>query len=154
MDLQLFEKTAPVYTRMILCFPQLPKQCQESVFDALGWGLEAVVREVPVIGGTVVGASDDPDRGHRHIRAGSFHGLQREYLPLYGYADLRRENFPMRILDDTFLPTSLAQPFPTPVFAAQVNFMKRGFLLGLSFHHSALDIIVSAALWSVKRSTA
>lgn len=141
------------YIRLVLCFPlrRTSEDNRSSVFASLETGLQRTLTQIPFLNGVL--EEDQDGSSNLHIISGS--GVLLRFKDLtedsnWSFNDLRAVHFsPSRLNSDVLAPIDAMSSEAMPsVMAAQANFVKRGLLLVVMIHHSAVD---AAGLGSVLR---
>ncbi|KAL8380588.1 hypothetical protein RB595_005047 [Gaeumannomyces hyphopodioides] len=132
--------------RWILCF-SLPSGADKAkIFENLRAGLAHTVLSIPFIAGHIgLEEGSDPDENRVQILDSS-DGVLFRYKDLTGnlpsYADLKKQNFPLRHLPSAqIFPVGIIPGSPALVFASQANFVDGGLLLTAAIHHAAGDAV-------------
>ena len=139
------EQTAPPYwNRSLYCFKLPSNYKQEEITSILREGLKATFAELPVLTGQLVPLEDEKQPGKKDIVPGGNEELFVKDLTSTSldYDHLKANQFPLSTFDDENFWATPIWPAPgdkCPVFAAQANFIKGGWLLGISFWHLIMD---------------
>ena len=157
--LTLLDQNMPrVYTRLILCIPDVSQRNTELIASAtqvhliLSKDLARLVDEVPYLAGNV--APIEESNSMMQIASGKGVSLiTTTFAEPVDYKSLQEEHFPIEKLPGHFaslgtLPTEES----TPVMAAQANVVKGGIFLTVCMHHSVVDATGMATVieaWSI-----
>ncbi|KAK7906554.1 hypothetical protein PG985_016291 [Apiospora marii] len=135
-------------TRWILCFPLSSEADTKQVlvspftpFENLRAGLAHTIHAVPWIAGNI-GSGPGQDRVQivGSSQGGVAIGCKDLAKDMPSYADLKAQGFPLDKFSTAQLsPLGVMPEPPSPVMAAQANFIEGGLLLTVAFHHSAGD---------------
>ncbi|KAE8345479.1 hypothetical protein BDV24DRAFT_108146 [Aspergillus arachidicola] len=139
-----------LYTQICLCFPFYAASDLEIV-RTLEKGLETLSNNFPWVAGQVV------SEGSSHNNSGTFMIKALGKAPplvlkdfrhdpdIPTMDDLRRADFPFRMLDEKIIAPRKTLPGPdedtiSPAFLVQANFIHGGLVLTLVGHHSVMDM--------------
>ncbi|KAL8831299.1 MAG: hypothetical protein Q9170_005357 [Blastenia crenularia] len=123
-------------------------------------GLEATIKEIPLLTGKV--ASSPEQRGRLCVVPGAGFKLYERDLSgqsSWSYSELEKKRFPLASLDGTILSPVAADPVDTEpdVALAQINYLDHGILLTFVQHHAVFDISCAATVlkaWARHTATA
>ena len=141
----LEQASPPYWNRSLYCFKLHSDYKQEEIIDILREALKATFSDLPVLTGQMVPVDDEKQPGKKDVIPGGNEELFVKDLTSSSldYDHLRANRFPLSNFDDeTFWATPCFPSSPgdrCPVFAAQANFIKGGWLLGISFWHLIMD---------------
>lgn len=140
----LEQSSPPYWNRSIYCFKLESDYKQEEIIRILREALKATFLDLPVLTGQLVPVDDEKQPGKKDVVPGGNKELFVKDLtssPL-DYDHLKANQFPISTFDDETFWATPCMPAPgekCPVFAAQANLIKGGWLLGISFWHLIMD---------------
>ena len=140
----LEQSSPPYWNRSLYCFKLPSDYKQEKIVGILGEALKATFSDLPVLTGQLVSVDDEKQPGKKDLIPGGNEELFVKDLTSSSldYDHLKAERFPLSTFDDEIFWATPCMPAPgdkCPVFAAQANFIKGGWLLGISFWHLIMD---------------
>ena len=140
----LEQSSPPYWNRSLYCFKLEPDYKKEEVTRILREGLKATFADLPVLTGQLVPVDDEKQPGKKDVFPGGNEELFVNDLTSSSldYDHLRANRFPLSAFDDDIFWATPSMPSPgekCPVFAAQANLIKGGWLLGISFWHLIMD---------------
>ncbi|KAF2145842.1 uncharacterized protein K452DRAFT_349240 [Aplosporella prunicola CBS 121167] len=142
-----------IYTQICLCFPVADASSQPAIIETLGRGMERLSASFPWIAYQVV------NEGAKERNTGTFKIIPFKKTPPLNFVDLRldsstptmdelrRANFPMSMLDETFVAPRNTVPGSrgespsetTPVFLVRATSIIGGLLLTFLGQHQSMD---------------
>lgn len=140
----LEQASPPYWNRSLYCFKLPSDYKKEEIISVIREGLKATFSDLPVLTGQVVPVDDEEQPGKKNIVPGGNEELFVKDLTSSSldYDHLKTIRFPISKFDDETFWSTPNMPAPgekCPVFAAQANFIKGGWLLGISFWHLIMD---------------
>ncbi|CAF9937222.1 hypothetical protein IMSHALPRED_011062 [Imshaugia aleurites] len=140
----LDQSSPPYWNRSLYCFKLQSDYKKEEITRILGEALKATFADLPVLTGQLVSVDDEKQLGKKDIVPGGNEELFVKDLTSSSldYDHLKANRFPLSTFDDETFWATPCVPAPgekCPVFAAQANFIKGGWLLGISFWHVVMD---------------
>lgn len=140
----LEQASPPYWNRSLYCFKLPSDYKKEEIIGILRQGLKATFSDLPVLIGQLAPVDDEKQPGKKDIIAGGNEELFVKDLTSSSldYDHLKANRFPLSTFDDETFWATPCMPAPgekCPVFAAQANFIKGGWLLGISFWHVIMD---------------
>jgi Transferase family len=150
--------TYRIYTRIVLSFPLPPSPDQDVCIRVLRHGLEKLANEIPITTSQVSLSPDGEISGWMEIRPNPLGAVDLKVKDFTAsdspwvfesYDSLDAKRFPSSLLDPAILAPTPILPdpkTPTPVMAAQANFIPGGLLLCVAIHHSVTDGVGMAAI--------
>lgn len=140
----LEQASPPYWNRSLYCFKLPPDYNKEEITGILREGLEATFSELPILTGQLVPVDDEKQPGKKDVVPGGNEELFVKDLTSSSldYDHLKANRFPLSTFDDETFWATPCLPGPgekCPVFAVQANFIKGGWLLGISFWHLVMD---------------
>ena len=140
----LEQSSPPYWNRSLYCFKLEPDSKKEEITRILREGLKATFAELPLLTGQLVPVDDEKQPGKKDVVPGGNEDLFVNDLTSSSldYDHLKAHRFPLSTFDDETFWATPCIPAPgekCPVFAAQANFIKGGWLLGISFWHLIMD---------------
>lgn len=139
------EQTSPPYwNRSLYCFKLPSNYNKEEIEGVLREALKATFSDLPVLTGQLIPVDDEKQPGKKDVIPGGNEELFVKDLTSSSldYDHLKANRFPLSTFDDETFWATPCMPGPgdkCPVFAAQANFIKGGWLLGISFWHLIMD---------------
>lgn len=139
------EQTSPPYwNRSLYCFKLPSDYKKEEIQGILREALKATFSDLPVLTGQLISVDDEKQPGKKDVTPGGNEELFVKDLTSTSldYDHLKANRFPLSAFDDGTFWATPCMPGPgdkCPVFAAQANFIKGGWLLGISFWHLIMD---------------
>lgn len=139
------EQTSPPYwNRSLYCFKLPSDYKKEEIQGILREALKATFSDLPVLTGQLISVDDEKQPGKKDVTPGGNEELFVKDLTSTSldYDHLKANRFPLSAFDDGNFWATPCMPGPgdkCPVFAAQANFIKGGWLLGISFWHLIMD---------------
>ena len=139
------EQTSPPYwNRSLYCFKLPSDYNKEEIEGILREALKVTFSHLPVLTGQLIPIDDEKQPGKKDVIPGGNEDLFVQDLTSSSldYDHLKANHFPLSTFDDqTFWATPCMPGLgdKCPVFAAQANFIKGGWLLGISFWHLIMD---------------
>lgn len=139
------EQASPAYwNRSLYCFKLPPDYKKEEITGVLRQALRATFSDLPILTGQLVPIDDEKQPGKKDVIPGGNEELFVKDLTssALDYQHLKANGFPISEFDDETFWATPCMPGPgekCPVFAAQANFIKGGWLLGISFWHVVMD---------------
>lgn len=140
----LEQASPPYWNRSLYCFKLPSDYKKEEIIGILRQGLKATFSDLPVLTGQLAPVDDEKQPGKKDIIAGGNEELFVKDLTSSSldYDHLKANRFPLSTFDDETFWATPCMPAPGEkclVFAAQANFIKGGWLLGISFWHVIMD---------------
>ena len=140
----LEQSSPPYWNRSLYCFKLEPDYKKEEIIRILREGLKATFADLPLLTGQLVPVDDEKQPGKKDVVPGGNEELFVNDLTSSSldYDHLRANRFPLSTFDDETFWATPCMPAPgekCPVFAAQANLIKGGWLLGISFWHLIMD---------------
>ena len=140
----LEQASPPYWNRSLYCFKLSPDYKQEEITAILREALKATFSDLPVLTGQLIPVDDEKQPGKKDVVPGGNEELFVKDLTSSSleYDHLKANQFPLSTFDDETFWATPCLPGPgdkCPVFAAQANFIKGGWLLGISFWHLIMD---------------
>lgn len=140
----LEQSSPPYWNRSLYCFKLPSDYKKEEITGILRQGLKATFSDLPVLTGQLVPIDDEKQPGKKDVIPGGNEELFVKDLTSSSldYDHLKANRFPLSTFDDETFWATPCMPAPgekCPVFAAQANFIKGGWLLGISFWHLIMD---------------
>lgn len=140
----LEQASPPYWNRSLYCFKLPSDYKKEEIIGILRQGLKATFSDLPVLIGQLAPVDDEKQPGKKDIIAGGNEELFVKDLTSSSldYDHLKANRFPLSTFDDETFWATPCMPAPgekCPVFAAQANFIKGGWLLAISFWHVIMD---------------
>lgn len=140
----LEQASPPYWNRSLYCFKLESDYKKEDITRILREGLRATFADLPILTGQLVPVDDEKQPGKKDIVPGGNEELFVKDLisSSLDYDHLKANRFPLSTFDDEIFWATPCMPGPgekCPVFAAQANFIKGGWLLGISFWHLIMD---------------
>ena len=140
----LEQASPPYWNRSLYCFKLPENYNKEKITSILREGLKATLLDLPVLRGQLVPLEDEKQPGKKDVVPGGNEELFVKDLTSASldYDHLKANHFPISSFDDETFWATPCMPAPgdkCPVFAAQANFIKGGWLLGISFWHLIMD---------------
>lgn len=140
----LEQSSPPYWNRSLYCFKLESHYKKEQIIGILREGLKATFADLPMLTGHLVPVDDVKQPGKKDVLPGGNEELFVKDLTssALDYDRLKANRFPLSTFDDETFWATPCMPAPgekCPVFAAQANFIKGGWLLGISFWHLIMD---------------
>jgi hypothetical protein len=142
-----------IYTQVCFCYPVDNASLHSAIIDTLTSGLERLTASFPWVAGKVV--NEGASEGNTGIfKIKPFEQIPRlvvknlsENPAVPTMDNLRRANFPFRMLDEALIAPRRTLPgnpdesaSESPVFLLQANFITGGLLLTIVGQHNAMDM--------------
>lgn len=139
----LEQSSPPYWNRSLYCFKLESDYKKEEITRILRGALKATFADLPVLTGQLVPVDDEKQPGKKDIVPGGNEELfVKDLTSSLDYDHLKAKQFPLSTFDDETFWATPCMPAPgekCPVFAAQANLVKGGWLLGISFWHLIMD---------------
>ena len=126
------------YSNIVLLFPGSRHSAMIEVLQA---GLSQAAVEIPFLTSEIVSMDQKRQRGKLQLNSTNRRLVLgvKDFSNNLAYEDLRQLNFPSARLDNNALMPAFDHSTLRPVVAMQVNLLRKGLALAISFHHAAFD---------------
>ena len=140
----LEQASPPYWNRSLYCFKLPSDYNKQELTGILREALKATFLDLPILTSQLVPLEDVKQPGKKDIVPGGNEELFVNDLTSSSldYDHLKANRFPISSFDDEIFWATPCSPAPgdkCPVFAAQANLIKGGWLLGISFWHLIMD---------------